>query len=642
MTYDPSPGAWNPGKVAAFKDVFFDFLKYVKIDSKETGGSTRLGDNIYEAQSRALDAIFDALSEDIHDIKILKSRQLGITTITEALDVFWLFMHEGLQGAMIFDTTPHMEAARTRIVNLIKGLPARLKFPTIVNNNRYGISLSNRSELKFMSAGTRSSRGGGSLGASMGLNFIHASEMCSWNNDEGIASLRATMAKEFPNRLFIWESTARGFNAWHDMWEDAKSNDLTERAVFIGWWAKQSQSTLRGTPQFERYGIEPPTSDELERIREVSDRYEFDVTQEQLAWYRMYSNPAQEADDESGVVSSEPDEFTAQNQPWTEDEAFQQTGSLFFSGARLTEMSKYAAEMKMATYTFTNPTEFAFLNAERTKNAKGCHLKVWEDPEPHAAYILAADPAFGHSEDNDRSAIQIVRCYADKLEQVAEYAYAGTRTDQFAWICADLLGWYSRAEDSSCRFILEINGPGEAVWNEYKSLKQQLQNGYLHHLTRKEGVGDIFANVRNYVYTRADSMSSGSVWQWKTQAGNKVGLLERYRDFASNGTLIINSLDLLVEMRDITRSGDQIAATGRKKDDRVMAMALAIRAWEQYERRTLIATGKTKEIEDMKRRLTLRDQWSMLSSYQLKAHFARKASVHASARREEAMAKWRR
>ena len=424
------------------------------------------------------------------------------------------------------------------------------------------------------------------------------------------------------------------------MWQEAKRNDLTEKAVFIGWWGKETQRILRGTPLFERYGADPPDDDERDRIDEVRERYGHTVTQEQLAWFRMYSNPRPDEDDEDG---SAPDEFTRQNQPWTEDEAFQQTGSSFFSGPRLTEMSRTAATDKFTAYNYTMPTEFAYLSVDPTRNYRSCHLKVWKDPEPGGAYILAADPAFGHSEDNDRSSIQVLQCYADQIEQVAEFAYAGVRTDQFAWICASLLGWYSKSDNSSCRFILEINGPGEAVWNEYKSLKQRLSQGDLKYLKAKEGVGDIFRNARNYIYVRSDSMSaSGGAWHWKTTPGNKVGLMERCRDFVSNGTVIIHSHDLITEMRGITREGDSIGATGRNKDDRVLALAIGIRAWEDKERKGLISAGRTREIEDKKRTMSIRDQWSMLSSYQLKGFMDRGAKAKAARDRAEAQARWRR
>ncbi len=634
------PGAWNPKKVEAFSSAFYDFLRYVRIDSKETGGGTVLANHIYSAQRMALKCIFGGLAEDIHDFKILKSRQLGISTITEALDVFWLGMHDGLKGAMIFDTSAHMEAARARIVNLIKQLPPKLKFPSVVSNNRYGLTLSNRSELLFMAAGTRTSRGGGSLGASVGLNFIHASEMCSWENEEGIASLKAAMAKEFPNRLFIWESTARGFNGWYDMWTEAKKNDLTERTVFIGWWAKETQMHPEGSPLFARYGAEPPTEGEIDRIEEVHTRYGFTVTPEKLSWYRMISNPSLDADAD-GTLSFEPDEYTAQNQPWTEDEAFQQSGSTFFSGARLTEISRTDGALKFTPYNFALSTEFIYLQCLKAKSPRNAQLKVWEEPDEFGTYVVGADPAFGHDEDNDRSSIQILRCYADQVEQVAEYAYSEVQTYQFAWVIAALLGWYSASPNSSARLILEINGPGEAVWNEFRTLKQQVQHGYLKTAATEHGLGAIFNNVRQYLYARADSMSSGSVYHWKTTSLLKVGIMERCRDFVSNGTLILHSQDLISEMKSITREGDSIAAEGNKKDDRVMALAMACRSWEQFERKGLISANKTRSLEDAKRRLTLRDQMQMLSQHHLSSFLDGKKKARAAAQRAATRASWR-
>ncbi len=634
-------GAWNKRKVAAFRKAFMNFLNNVKIDSKETGGGTILGKVAYDAQFRFLDCVFSGLSDDIHDFKILKSRQLGISTMSEALDVFWLGMHAGLKGALVFDSTAHMEAARARIVDMINELPRSLKFPTIKSNNRYGLTLSNRSSLLFMAAGTRSSRSGGSLGASVGLNFLHCSEMCSWDNDEGIASLKAAMAKEFPNRLFIFESTARGFNAWHDMWEEAKQNDLSERTCFIGWWAKGTQRIYRGTPMFERYGTEPPSETEIDRMIEVKDRYGCEIDQEQLAWYRHQSNPSLETDAD-GQLSFEPDEYTAQNQPWTEDDAFQQSGSSFFLMSRLTDISRGPAQMKFKPYTFSTPTNFLAMTCVPSKTPRLANLKVWEEPDPNGVYVLAADPAFGHDETNDRSAIQVVRCYADQIEQVAEYAWPEVQTYQFAWVIAALLGWYSASMSSSCRLILEINGPGEAVWNEYKTLRQQVQFGYLRQGAAEHGLGNIFNNVRQYLYTRADSMTAGSVYHFKTTSLLKVGIMERMRDFISNDTLVVHSMDLVNEMRSITRQGDVIGAESGKKDDRVLAMAMAIRAWEQFERKGLIAANRTRSLEDAKRRLTVRDQMQILNQYHIDAFLAKKKKLRQGQERASLTAAWKR
>ena len=70
---------WNEKKVAAFRRQFMAFLMHVKVNSKDDG-EIILGEHIYRAQNMLLDAIFDALSNDIHDIKVLKSPSFVMKT----------------------------------------------------------------------------------------------------------------------------------------------------------------------------------------------------------------------------------------------------------------------------------------------------------------------------------------------------------------------------------------------------------------------------------------------------------------------------------------------------------------------------------------------------------------------------------
>ena len=52
--FAPETGAWNIEKVEAFRDGFYEFLGYVRINSKERGGNYCLADGVYEAQYRLL------------------------------------------------------------------------------------------------------------------------------------------------------------------------------------------------------------------------------------------------------------------------------------------------------------------------------------------------------------------------------------------------------------------------------------------------------------------------------------------------------------------------------------------------------------------------------------------------------------
>lgn len=504
------PGAWNRAKVDAFKAAFSEFLRHVRINSKEKGGNYCIADGVYEAQRRFLAAVYNALADDVHDIKILKSRQLGCSTISKALVVFYIGIFKGIQGAAILDTHTHMQEARRDIEWMLDNLPASLGFPRIKERNRDGITLFNGSSLRFLSAGIRNSRGGGTLTRGSGLNLLWASEICSWENAEGLATMKSSLAKDFPDRLYLWESTARSYNDWHTMWLEAKADDLNQRAEFIGWWAKQNQAIARGTAHFARYGEALPTEDEQKRIDKVEAQYGFSVSREQLAWYRQLTDPARERE------AGDPDDsLLLQDQPWDEEEAFQQSGSTFFDPEVLSAASAKVPSFKPQGFKFYPATEFVHSDFRLARTYRDVELRVWEEPEAEACYVIAGDPAFGHDETNDRSACQVLKCYADGIEQVAEYASASAPAHQFAWLIAGLVGWYAQGGRAQVLVIIELNGPGEAVWREYSGLRQIVSNGYLRKEAAEKGLRDVFNNVRNYVYARSDSMTGGHNYHFK-------------------------------------------------------------------------------------------------------------------------------
>ena len=72
---------WSENKANAYKDVFLEFLNYCEIPSKEKG-NIKLGGQLYPAQERGLDRIFEGLQQGIHDFKWGKGRQQGISTLS--------------------------------------------------------------------------------------------------------------------------------------------------------------------------------------------------------------------------------------------------------------------------------------------------------------------------------------------------------------------------------------------------------------------------------------------------------------------------------------------------------------------------------------------------------------------------------
>ena len=467
-------------------------------------------------------------------------------------------------------------------------------------------------------------------------------ELCSWDNDEGLVSYRRSLSDSHPDRLYIWEFTARGPNAWQDMWYEAREDINHCVCIFIGWWAHDGQKIQRDTRDWEFYGVQPATAEEQKKIARVKELYDFEITQEQLAWYRRLVDPASRdsGDTDAGF---EANQFQKQEDPWDEDEAFQITGSVFFSGESLKDQSEKYVSNKYKSYMFMPGTEFCDLKVYPAETSRNIELKVWQPPEREAVYSIGIDPAFGENENNDRSAFQIFRCYSDGIDQVAEYAYPLISTKHFAWVIAAVMGWYGAEPLTEISYILEINGPGGAVLDELKGLKFQIENSYSP--LAEQGIRNIFANVRQYIHQRPDSMSGGSgAWHWKTQTQNKVMILEKLRSMIQNGQLHVHSQDLIREMQRIARDGDTIKASGTGdagKDDRTLAAALCVHNWDVKIRRNLIVQKRSREAEKVKKMRSVVDQTQLFNQNMMSAFMGQKQQSRIQSQRLAMKNAWR-
>lgn len=632
--------AWSHAKRERVELAFYKFLNRCYVDSKDLG-HVCLGDHLYWGQYHVITEIFDALEEGIHDVYILKARQLGISTIVRALTIFMLGLHKGLKGALVFDTAPNREEARIELEAMIHDLPGSLKFPPISGSNREGLTLANKSRILFKSAGTKKSKSSGTLGRSVGLCFATLSELCSYDNDEGLVSFEESLSDINPDRLYIRESTARGFNSWNTIWEEARRDPQHKRCIFLGWWSKESQKIDRNESDFERYGAQPPTDKELKKIQAVREKYNFEVSAEQLAWYRRKMDPSAEREGDDDV-EYEGSTTRIQEQPWTEEEAFQNTGSQFFPSEKLTEQMHSHVSRDFKGYLFTPGAEFRHMMVHRARNIKETDLKIWEEPDPNGVYCFAVDPAFGENENNDRSSIQIGRCYSDGIDQVGEYASPFPTPQQLAWILASLMGWYGSSDKSECRYILELNGPGSAVFNEIRNLRQQLDAGYHRAELEEKGLRRIFQNVKTFIYTRPDGMSAGQNYHFKTNLQLKIMIMNHLRDYANTQLFRIRSADLITEMQTVTQEGDTIKAPGSKKDDRVVAAAFLVYYWQNSIRKQLITQNRTREAEIAKSRLSITDQVGLFNRNMLQSMFDAKRRERLQVRNQAIQMAWRR
>ena len=549
---------------------FYAFCSELKIETKEQG--LRKMDNLLGTQTYVMDEISSGLENGIHFFVILKGRQLGITTISLALDLYWHYINAGLNGTLVTDTEENRDMFRGTLGSYMDGLPKEFKIP-ILAHNRNSLALKNRSRIFYQVAGLRAK---GSLGRGKGITFLHGTETSSWGDEEGLASLLASLAETNPKRLYIFESTARGFNMFHDMYVTAK-RARTQKAIFCGWWRNEFYSAAPDTDVYKVYWDGKLTPEEKEWTRDIKKLYNFEINSRQMAWWRWKM-----------LEGIKDDSLMYQEFPPTEDYAFVMTGTSFFSNSRCTDAMKIAKKIDCDHYRYAMGVNFQ--DTEVLKSTERLStLKVWEEPIDTAYYVIGADPAYGSSDWADRFCVQVFRCYSDGMEQVAEFATSELNTYQFAWVISHLAGAYKNST-----LNLEVNGPGQAVLNEIKNLRRQAAS--MGNAMGKS-LMDVYGSMSNYIWRRNDTMGGlSNSLGWLTTQATKERMMNYTKDLFERGMLDVYSVDTIEEMKTIIRDGASIEASGRNKDDRVMAMALACAAYSEQVQPQLIQRKLSRKV----------------------------------------------
>ena len=555
---------------------FYKFCSELKIETKEEG-LKKMG-TLLGTQTYVMEEIQKGLEDDVHFFVILKGRQLGITTVSLALDLYWQFTHPGWQGTLVADTEENRDMFRSTLAMYIEGLPKEYKIP-VVAHNRNQMVLKNRSRIFYQIAGNKSR-----LGQGKAITYLHGTETASWGNEEGLASLIASLAEKNPERLYMFESTAQGFNMFHDMYKTAKKAK-TQRAIFCGWWKNEYYSVPGDSNIYKVYWDGKLSAEEKEWVKDIKKLYGFEVNSRQMAWWRWKMHEG--IKDESLMYQ----EF-----PPTEDYAFVMTGTSFFSTTRCTEAAKEAKKLVPDHYRYAFGQLFQDTEVIKSTERLGT-LTVWEEPVDTAYYVIGADPAYGSSDWADRFCIQVYRCYADGLDQVAEFATSEMNTYQFAWVIAHLAGAYKNST-----LNLEVNGPGQAVINEIRNLKRMAVSlgGAMGH-----GLMDVLGSMTNYIWRRNDTLGglSNSIG-YLTTTNSKERMLQYMKDYFERQMIKIRSMDTLEEMKGIVREGSFLGAPGRGKDDRVIATALACVAYAEQIQPRLIAQKITRQISHAQENFT--------------------------------------
>jgi hypothetical protein len=579
------PKTFGTGKVAPFpRAKFMKFLSKLKVQSKDYG---LVPFKLLGSQQYILDEICKAKDEGISEFVILKNRQCGSTTFCIALDMFWAFEHKGLLGTFIL----HQESARDDWRNAIEifydEIPRKARIgnqvvkmkPPILHHNRNILSFSNGSRFRYLIAGTQENRKGG-LGRSSASNYVHMTEVAFYGNEDEVAAFESSTSSIYPYRMHIMESTANGFNWFEEMWQEALRSK-TKRCIFVGWWRDERNQFATDHP-FYKYFMPDATITKLERerVRAVKAEYGYDVSLQQIAWYRWHLSEKKQGDQS----------MMDQEVPWTADDAYQATGAKYFHSTDLTAAIRAARHFGAMKYRYRMGNKWETIQVV-SHPYRDAELLLWQHASRYGYYVLSCDPAYGSSETADKNVIQVWRAFAEGLEQVAEFASSSLSMYQCSWIVAHLAGFYGQTE---CRVILEMNGPGKAVFAELQQVKRDLQT--MSPTPDNFELRNCLNRMHHFFYQRIDNIGGGDmVYQWVMSEQLKPMIMARFKDAFELGRVKIRSVPMLEEMRRIINDGGYISAEGAAKDDRVIAGALAWEAYNRYLRTRLMNMRMTKE-----------------------------------------------
>jgi hypothetical protein len=219
------------------------------------------------------------------------------------------------------------------------------------------------------------------------------------------------------------------------------------------------------------------------------------------------------------------------------------------------------------------------------------NLRVWEGPDPAGRYVIGVDPSGGGGGDADDHAVEVFRCYADRVVQVCEFQSNSPLTYQIAWVMCHLAGAYA---NHTCN--LEVSGIGAAVMPEVSNLRLLYERGWLQSEPQQDHILDTIGRIRWYLYSRPDSYTGpSSIINWKMNADNKAQIFSEFSNALHRNELEIRSPRLLRQIQATIKDGTFIGAgesTG-ENDDLIVAACLALHPYTTTVRQALINEGTT-------------------------------------------------
>ena len=472
-------------------------------------------------------------------IIILKARQMGFSTLTEAL-IFWRTATAVYTESMI---VAHKEEATGNLFRMSKlyldSLPEVLK-PMTRASNAQELDFNKPSRMRTNAEGLHSrircaTAGGDGVGRSYTLQCLHLSEFAFWPGDKVKTFAGLSQAvPDLPGTMIIIESTANGYEAFKEMWDAAVEAKRSGREgyepIFFPWF-EMREYRRRVPPGFQR----TPEEEEL------AERFNLD--DQQLAWRRWCIDT-----NCSGDL-----QLFRQEYPATPDEAFIATGSCFFPQEQIVRRREEVREEKWERGNFRIEwTETKEIKSWSWIPDERGSIRIRKKPEDGVPYVIGGDTA---GEGSDYFAGQVLDNRTGEQVAVLHHQY-GEREYAEQMYC---LGKYY----NDAMIGIETN------FSTYPELKlEELE----------------YQNL--YVRERFDTYSGRTqrAYGFATTSRTRQTILDALKDVSIHDIDMITDYETLGEMITFVRGDDgKPAAEEGEHDDLVMSLAIAHHVRTQQE-----------------------------------------------------------
>lgn len=161
----------------------------------------------------------------------LKARQLGFSTITEAIIYVLSQVYHRSAGLVIANEQDNANHLLGITDNYWMTDPHRAFYTTKYQAKNVLAWNETHSSIKTTTAGNKDA------GRSRTIRFLHASEVGFWDNAQTVMTGLMQAVPDFPRTLIALESTANGRgNYFHTMWGQAMRGENSYVPLFFPWW----------------------------------------------------------------------------------------------------------------------------------------------------------------------------------------------------------------------------------------------------------------------------------------------------------------------------------------------------------------------------------------------------------------------